>query len=211
MVLGDGSGISEEDMGNFRELGVSHILVVSGMHMTVLAAFLQLALKRLPIRKAVGNLLTGLCLAAVFGPLRIPALGQPRGRPCTGCCFWRIPPAAAPTGSTPWGWRCWPCAWATPLPGGELGLRPVGDGHAGHCAALPPLGAGFPGRRRQGLAFALWKPAAVSRRQRRPPCWGPSRCSWRCLGDSPCCCLWPTSSWRPPARPCCTWLSPVPF
>ncbi|MFR6278993.1 MAG: ComEC/Rec2 family competence protein, partial [Acutalibacter sp.] len=57
MVLGDGSGISETDMGNFRELGVSHILVVSGMHMTVLAAFLQLALKRLPIRKAVGNLL----------------------------------------------------------------------------------------------------------------------------------------------------------
>ena len=42
MVLGDGSGISETDMGNFRELGVSHILVVSGMHMTVLAAFLQI-------------------------------------------------------------------------------------------------------------------------------------------------------------------------
>lgn len=62
MVLGDGSGISQEDNANFRGLGVSHILVVSGMHMAVLAAFLHLLLKRLPVRKAVGNLLTGLAL-----------------------------------------------------------------------------------------------------------------------------------------------------
>ena len=41
MVLGDGSGISQEDNANFRGLGVSHILVVSGMHMAVLAAFLS--------------------------------------------------------------------------------------------------------------------------------------------------------------------------
>ena len=49
-------------MTNFRQLGVSHILVVSGMHITVLAGFLQLLLKRLPVRKAVGNALTALVI-----------------------------------------------------------------------------------------------------------------------------------------------------
>ncbi len=143
MVLGDGSGISETDMGNFRELGVSHILVVSGMHMTVLAAFLQLALKRLPIRKAVGNLLTGLCLllflalsgfqpsasrgAAMYGVL---LLADSTGRRSDG-----LTPGAGGAGRVP----------GQPLCRGRLGLRPVGDGHAGHCAALPPLGTGFPG------------------------------------------------------------------
>ena len=62
LILGDGNGISQEDLSNFRALGVSHLLVVSGMHMTVLAGFLQLFLRRLPVRKAVANLLTGLVL-----------------------------------------------------------------------------------------------------------------------------------------------------
>lgn len=116
MVLGDGSGISEEDMGNFRELGVSHILVVSGMHMTVLAAFLQLALKRLPIRKAVGNLLTGLCLL-LFLALSGFQPSASRGAAMYGVLLLADSTGRRPTGSTPWGWRCWPCAWATPLPG----------------------------------------------------------------------------------------------
>ena len=62
LILGDGGGISETDMANFRALGVSHVLVVSGMHMTVLAGFLQLFLRRLPVRKSVANLLTALAL-----------------------------------------------------------------------------------------------------------------------------------------------------
>ncbi len=62
LVLGDGGGVSQEDMGAFRELGVSHILVVSGLHMTVLAAFLHLLLRRTQAVKGVCNLLTGLVL-----------------------------------------------------------------------------------------------------------------------------------------------------
>ena len=186
MVLGDGSGISEEDMGNFRELGVSHMLVVSGMHMTVLAAFLQLALKRLPIRKAVGNPAHRAVFAAVFGPFRVPALGQPAGAAMYGVLL-----LADSTGRRSDGLNSLGAGGAGRVPGkplcrGRLGLRPVGDGHAGHCAALPPLG----GRLSWGGAGRAWPLPCGSRRrspwrQRRPPCWGPSRCSWRCLGDSP--------------------------
>lgn len=62
MVLGDSGGLWEEDRGNFQKLGVSHILVVSGLHMTVLASFLQLLLRRFGGAKWAGNLLTGLVL-----------------------------------------------------------------------------------------------------------------------------------------------------
>lgn len=62
IALGDNSRLSQEDISNFRQLGVSHILVVSGLHMTALAGFLHLLFRKTAAVKAVRNLLTGLVL-----------------------------------------------------------------------------------------------------------------------------------------------------
>lgn len=50
IVLGDETGISKELTNSFRMAGVSHLLSVSGLHLTILAQFLMafLALLRLP-------------------------------------------------------------------------------------------------------------------------------------------------------------------
>ena len=121
MVLGDGSGISQEDMGHFRQLGVSHILVVSGLHMTVLAAFLQFFLKRFPIRRRWETCLQP-CACSSFCCLPGSSPPPPGALSCTACSFWRIPSAAGPTESTPWGWRCCWSVPGIPLPAGTWAL-----------------------------------------------------------------------------------------
>lgn len=161
MVLGDGSGISETDMGNFRELGVSHILVVSGMHMTVLAAFLQLALKRLPIRKAVGNLLTGLCLL-LFLALSGFQPSASRGAAMYGVLLLADSTGRRSDGLNSLGLAVLAVCLGNPFAGGDLGFALSVTATLGIVLLYRPLEQAFLGRRRQGLAFALWKPAAVS-------------------------------------------------
>ena len=160
MVLGDGSGISETDMGNFRELGVSHILVVSGMHMTVLAAFLQLALKRLPIRKAVGNLLTGLCLL-LFLALSGFQPSASRGAAMYGVLLLADSTGRRSDGLNSLGLAVLAVCLGNPFAGGDLGFALSVTATLGIVLLYRPLEQAFLGRRQQGLAFALWKPAAV--------------------------------------------------
>ncbi len=63
IVLGDEAGISEELTDHFRMAGVSHLLSVSGLHLTILSQFLMgfLALLRLP-KKAIYLLLLPIVL-----------------------------------------------------------------------------------------------------------------------------------------------------
>ncbi len=64
MVLGNQDFIPEDDRAAFQDLGVSHILSVSGFHVGVLAMLLRLLLKPLPVPREVRTVLLGIILAA---------------------------------------------------------------------------------------------------------------------------------------------------
>ncbi len=70
IALGDNSRLSQEDISNFRQLGVSHILVVSGLHMTALG---QLCLPALPENRRREG---GAQFADRFGALCFPGLDR---------------------------------------------------------------------------------------------------------------------------------------
>ncbi len=53
MLLGDRSHISQQTANDFRDAGVSHLLAVSGMHLSVLSAVLMWLLKRLRIPRRI--------------------------------------------------------------------------------------------------------------------------------------------------------------
>ena len=60
ILFGDKSGISQETTQLFRQSGLSHVLAVSGLHLTMLTLMVSFLLRRLPGR--VGILLNGLVL-----------------------------------------------------------------------------------------------------------------------------------------------------
>lgn len=63
LLLGDDSSLSEELQENFRAIGVSHLLVISGFHMAVVMQLLLLVLGWcIPFRR----LRSGICMAVVF-------------------------------------------------------------------------------------------------------------------------------------------------
>ncbi len=53
MLLGNRSGISQQTVNDFRDAGVSHLLAVSGMHLSVLSAALMWFLKHLRIPRRI--------------------------------------------------------------------------------------------------------------------------------------------------------------
>lgn len=72
MVLGDREDLSYSTQLDFRMAGVSHLLVISGLHLSALASFLSLALRRLPIGKKGRNLLTALAVFLFLGLIGFP-------------------------------------------------------------------------------------------------------------------------------------------
>jgi len=52
MLLGDKSKLSDEIKGNFQNAGVSHLLVVSGLHLTILVAIIKYIFDKLSIKDA---------------------------------------------------------------------------------------------------------------------------------------------------------------
>ena len=161
MVLGDGSGISEADMTNFRQLGVSHILVVSGMHITVLAGFLQLLLKRLPVRKAVGNALTALVIL-LFLALSGFQPSASRGAAMFVVLLLADSAGRRSDGLNSLGLAVLAVCLFNPFAGGDLGFALSVTATLGIVLLYQPLARVFLGKPGKGLAFKLWKPAAVS-------------------------------------------------
>jgi competence protein ComEC len=51
LLLGDGSGMTEEDWDAYKRTGVIHALAISGYHLVILAAFLTFLSRFLPIRR----------------------------------------------------------------------------------------------------------------------------------------------------------------
>lgn len=70
MLLGEKSRIPQEGGRSFRKIGAYHLLVISGLHMAALAAFLAFLFGRLPIGRVGKNLLTA---GAILGFLLLTA------------------------------------------------------------------------------------------------------------------------------------------
>lgn len=57
VLLAQGSRLPEQVYTDFRQIGCSHMLAVSGLHMTLAGAFLNLFLARLPVRRSLRSVL----------------------------------------------------------------------------------------------------------------------------------------------------------
>lgn len=161
MVLGDSGGISEEDMSRFRQLGVSHILVVSGLHMTILAGFMQFLLCRFPIRKAVRNALTALVLVLFL------ALSGFQPSACRGAAMYGVLLLADSTGRradslNSLGLAVLLVCLFAPFSGGDLGFALSVLATLGIVVLYRPIYQVLAGKRLAGLARRLWKPVAAS-------------------------------------------------
>lgn len=161
MVLGDSGGVSEEDMSRFRQLGVSHILVVSGLHMTILAGFMQFLLCRFPIRKAVRNALTALVLVLFL------ALSGFQPSACRGAAMYGVLLLADSTGRradslNSLGLAALLVCLFAPFSGGDLGFALSVLATLGIVALYRPVYQVLAGKRLAGMARLLWKPVAAS-------------------------------------------------
>ena len=161
MVLGDSGGVSEEDMSRFRQLGVSHILVVSGLHMTILAGFMQFLLCRFLIRKAVRNALTALVLVLFL------ALSGFQPSACRGAAMYGVLLLADSTGRradslNSLGLAVLLVCLFAPFSGGDLGFALSVLATLGIVVLYRPIYQVLAGKRLAGLARRLWKPVAAS-------------------------------------------------
>lgn len=161
MVLGDSGGVSEEDMSRFRQLGVSHILAVSGLHMTILAGFMQFLLCRFPIRKAVRNALTALVLVLFL------ALSGFQPSACRGAAMYGVLLLADSTGRradslNSLGLAVLLVCLFAPFSGGDLGFALSVLATLGIVVLYRPVYQVLVGKRLAGLARRLWKPVAAS-------------------------------------------------
>ena len=161
MVLGDSGGVSEEDMSRFRQLGVSHILVVSGLHMTILAGFMQFLLCRFPIRKAVRNALTALVLVLFL------ALSGFQPSACRGAAMYGVLLLADSTGRradslNSLGLAVLLVCLFAPFSGGDLGFALSVLATLGIVVLYRPVYQALVGKRLAGLARRLWNPVAAS-------------------------------------------------
>ena len=161
MVLGDSGGVSEEDMSRFRQLGVSHISVVSGLHMTILAGFMQFLLCRFPIRKAVRNALTALVLVLFL------ALSGFQPSACRGAAMYGVLLLADSTGRradslNSLGLAVLLVCLFAPFSGGDLGFALSVLATLGIVVLYRPVYQALAGKRLAGLARRLWKPVAAS-------------------------------------------------
>ena len=57
MLLGTESDLSQQATLDFQRTGTTHLLVISGLHLTILAGFLSLVLGALPLDRVARNLL----------------------------------------------------------------------------------------------------------------------------------------------------------
>ena len=68
LIIGDKSGIPADILSNFRESGISHIISVSGFHLSLWAMFILEVLKKLKFRERLSSFI---CMFAVIGFMAI--------------------------------------------------------------------------------------------------------------------------------------------
>ena len=66
MLLGDSSYLVEEDLDKYRELGLGHILAVSGLHIGIIASFILYGLMTLTISRKLSSIIT-IVIIVIYG------------------------------------------------------------------------------------------------------------------------------------------------
>lgn len=72
VLLGEKEQINSRDYANFRKIGAAHILVISGLHMTALAACFTFLFSLLRLRPAVRNLFTAAIIILFLAVIGFP-------------------------------------------------------------------------------------------------------------------------------------------
>ena len=162
ILLGTENDLTEASTADFQRTGTTHLLVISGLHFTTLAAFLGLLFGIFPLGRVGKNLLILLTLLAFLAVTGFSVSGQRAAWMqvlfyLSGCFGRRSDGGELP------GLR-----GVLHLPAGPLrrrgpGLRPLRDGHPGAAGAVrpPQRGLGYLGPKK-GLGRALWRPVAES-------------------------------------------------
>ncbi len=73
LLLGDRSELSAAVRRDFRRLGLSHMLAMSGLHLTVLFGALYMLMRMLALHRSVANGILGVCLVAFMMLTAFPA------------------------------------------------------------------------------------------------------------------------------------------
>ncbi len=73
ILLGEKSGLENGDYGNFQKTGISHLVVVSGLHLSILSAFLSRLMARTKLKKWIKNLTVSLLLFGFLCLIGVPS------------------------------------------------------------------------------------------------------------------------------------------
>ncbi len=162
MLLGQRDRVTQEDEANFRGVGASHLLVISGLHLTALAGLLMLLTRLLP---GSARLRDGLVLAGVWGYLLL--IGLPASAVRAGIMFTLTVLSRGVTrgagGVNALGAAVWALCLARPFLGGDVGFYLSAAGTFALVTVAEPLTGWLlrPFARRPRLKRALRFPLGV--------------------------------------------------
>ena len=121
MLLGTESDLSQQATLDFQRTGTTHLLVISGLHLTILAGFLSLVLGALPLDRVARNLLLIALLLGFLAVTGFPVSAQRAGLMqilfYLGGCFGR-----RPEGCNSLGFSVLCICLSDPFSGGDLGF-----------------------------------------------------------------------------------------
>jgi competence protein ComEC len=58
IILGKSSYLEDEDLEKYRDLGLAHILAVSGLHIGIISGFIMFVISRLGINRKINVIIT---------------------------------------------------------------------------------------------------------------------------------------------------------
>lgn len=162
ILLGTENDLTEASTADFQRTGTTHLLVISGLHFTTLAAFLGLLFGVFPLGRVGKNLLILLTLLAFLAVTGFPVSGQRAAWMqvlfyLSGCFGRRS------DGVNSLGFAVFCICLPDPFAGGDLGFALSVMATLGLQVLYAPLsrGLGYLGPSK-GLGRSLWRPVAES-------------------------------------------------
>lgn len=162
MLLGTESDLSQQATLDFQRTGTTHLLVISGLHLTILAGFLSLVLGALPLDRVARNLLLIALLLGFLAVTGFPVSAQRAGLMqilfYLGGCFGR-----RPEGCNSLGFSVLCICLSDPFSGGDLGFALSVMSTLGLLVFRAPIARGMGRLAPRGrLGKKLWRPIAES-------------------------------------------------
>ena len=160
MLLGERDQAPDSALLDYRDIGSSHLLVISGLHMTAVAGLFLLLAGKLPLRRRGRNLLTIFGVFCYLALIGFPASATRAGIMTSLVLLAGLAGRRA-DGVNSLGAAVWLICLCQPFAGGDLGFALSVLGTLGVLTLSRPLADGllWPFRRRPGLRRAMGVPA----------------------------------------------------